>query len=185
MILALKHKGNVYFSMTYGFYNAEGVHPSFYFISENLPMWKVLGHKNTIMASGYLSRDADLLRYARLFKGELSSKTVISEVIPKMEKIFKKYGRLDENGHFSDTYFIAENDKLVKINSDKSISWINKCDATSYDSLMCPTIDLYENSDPMMAIKEALKSCTTYLGYMTYPIAVIDSKTEKIVYLEE
>jgi phenylacetate-coenzyme A ligase PaaK-like adenylate-forming protein len=185
MMLTLKHKHHVYFAVSYGTYILSGTDSLFFYQPENINIWKVRGNRNTIMAGGKNSRDNDLLRYTPLFKGELSMEKVMNQIIPKMTSIFGKYGRMEKDQSFGNTFFIAQKDVVFQINPDRSVIHIDTCAANDNYTLMHASILLTKHQNAHDIIKEAIERVMTYYGNVHLPIALMDTHAEKIIYIKE
>lgn len=184
MIIALKENGYVYFAITYGYYLVSGTDDQFFYEPDNINIWKVKGCKNTLMAGDNRVRDNDLLRYEKLFKGPLTIEKIDQEVIPKMTAIFKKYGRLDKNGQFLSTFYLAQKDQLYKINLDKSITYIEKVASETSYHLIYASIILSDEKTPEKKMIKALEKTMIFYANLHLPIAIMNTKTEKISYFK-
>jgi len=183
MIIALKENGHVYFAVTYGFYSAAGTDDQFFYEPENINIWEVKGCKHTLMAGDNRVRDIDLLRYEKLFKGSLSIEKIDHEVIPKMVSKFKEYGRLDKNEHFFTTFYIAQKDQLYIIHEDKTITYVDKVASTSSYHLIYASVILSNEKTPEKKIVKALEKTMIFYANLHLPIAIMNTKTEKMLYI--
>lgn len=184
-MLVLKHEKCVYCAVSYGTYVLTGTDQGFFYNAENINVWKVKGNAHTIMAGGNKVRDNDLLRYVPLFKGELTMEKIINDIIPKMVNIFELYGRMEKNQHFGNTYYIAQNDKAFQINPDRSVTYIDRSAATHYDDLIHASTLLTSHKDTIKIIREAYEKSMVYYGNLHLPIAYMNTKTQKLMYIKE
>ena len=88
-------------------------------LPDNMPIWKVAGHKGVMMASGGVGIVKDTLRYTRsLYKGDLSAETVIREVVPKIHAVSKRFDQISKNNRYSGGYVIADAEHIFEIKTD-------------------------------------------------------------------
>jgi hypothetical protein len=157
---------------------------SFYFNPENLTMWKVRGAKNTIMAYEGDLRDADLIRYIKLFKGEITEELIADHIIPKMKKIYNEYGRLTDEKQFGSYFYLLQKNKGYCIKKNGDFYPIISIDSNFGEDYIEAYI--YENrkESELYSVLSAIKSYNDYLGNNAFPLIILDTTSEKFRYIE-
>lgn len=182
MFVLLKENNITYIALSISSIMLDGYDQSAFRIEENLPMWKVKGSKNTVMAVFPSFRDADILRYQKL-KAPLTYTNLVSQINPQFKQALANFGRLNSEDHMVCEYFIAKDSDAYFVSNNE----IKKVDVFSDQvglALLTPSLMIYKDKKPVERLLRSFILEKEDLFRVTFPIAIIDTKSEKINYYE-
>ena len=148
---------------------------------DNLPIWKVEGKKNTLMA-GYVECPAvDQVRYAeKLFKREINTETLRGHTIERLREIGESMVGLSKEGDILGRYIVACKDRAYKIARGVALEiedvFVDCSDADYIEASLEKNASL-DIEKRLLALSEDYEA---YTGSRLAPFAVMDTKTEKI-----
>lgn len=185
MIHVIKENQAIFFLFSASNIYVSETDTDFFYLPDNLPFWKMRGSKGAVMANSGGLRERDLLKYETLFRGELTIKKAYETIIPKMKKILEKYGRLNEDKHFIDTYFIAKDHQIMKISPKGECTWVKSIDTSksSFLEWLLVTAEINKDKHPMIRLALGEKIINDYFRIVTYPIGIVDANTLRVQYI--
>ena len=180
MILAIKTDDRVYVAFNGSHFVPSGTSRSVFDIKENLPFFFVKGKDNVLVTSLGGFREVDLLRYHPILTKELSIDTLISEILPMMYELFKRYFLIENNGEFRQRWLFAEDDKLILLHYNKSVCNILSHYTSEYPDIVETCFELYKEYHPIDKIKATFLMIEKLEQVLAYPITIIDTKTKDV-----
>ena len=148
---------------------------------DNLPIWKVEGKKNTLMA-GYADCSAvDQVRYAeKLFKREINTETLRYHTVERLREIGDSITGLSKEGDIIGRYIVACKNRAYKVARGIALEIEN----VFVDGPDCDYIEASLEKNADLDIEKRLlalsKDYEAYTGFKLAPFAMMDTKTEKI-----
>lgn len=186
-MIILKENGICYLSISAYSFLSDGVADADYpMIEENMPAWKVPNDDNIVVAIEGCDLLADLLRYDPDFiRGELSVNKIVKDVMPKIIKVLKKYGKLRQDGDMNACIGFAQRDKAFMLTYTFDSDEIESARAFGpLSNFINPILHLAKDLDP----KQRLITTTKIMcdaGYYNGPrMCVIDTETYKPYIIE-
>ena len=152
--------------------------------AENLCMWHPQKRKDRLIAAASCGRFTDIIRYESIFPSKLDPKHLILESYDKMYAIADRFGLCDGNRVPVRTVF-AEGDKAYIVYRDGAhIELEGVYSATSDDEVVIALHDLKGADDPYAFFREAYRTLEDIQRYVMFPVAVMNTKNNKIEILE-
>lgn len=184
MYVLAKEKKVTYLATSISHYTLSDFNKDTFSIPSNLPFFKLLGSDNTIVAVYPSLRDSDVLRYEKLFTGTLTFTKVIKEIIPRIKKLLGKSNRLNDDGTINSAILIAKNDITFIISAELKVFKIEKDTDLLNSSIVEATLLLNTHISPNKRLSIALKAELDSGNNLTFPIALLDTKSQKITYVK-
>lgn len=78
-------------------------------LSENVPMWKISGHKGWYVVCSRVNRVADILRYKKIFEKEITFHSILQYTVPTIKKILKENDLMKEDYCYNEILIFNEN----------------------------------------------------------------------------
>lgn len=182
MYAVLKEEGVTYIALPLYSVLLNGFDKETFKIPDNLPMWKVQGSKNCIMAVTPSLRDADLLRYKKI-TSNISYTNIVTKLVPQFKAHLKAFGRLNQDDEMNCSILIAKNDSAYLIQKSDVI----KIDSFYEDvglAVMTPALLLFKDNAPIVRLVKSLVMEGNDVYKTVFPIAILDTKNEKIRYID-
>jgi len=186
MIAAYVDQGTVYIAQSGGSSKFDSLSLNTMTHEDNSLVWKISGTANTLMAGcSNKMRDVDLLRYLKLFRGDLTISRLLGDILPKIKKRLKEYGRIDKDGDMASNYLIAKDDVCVFIRYNGTIQWIDSLYATEGLDYLQGWFELNSSLPPRDRLAKAVQAWMEEDGELPYPVMVTDTSTMKrVIYWE-
>ena len=149
-------------------------------IAENLCMWHPKKRKKQIIATSTYGWFTDMMRYVNIFPSMLRSKELVLESYKKMREIAERFNLYDKDNLPIDTVF-AEGDRAYVLNSDSSHMEIEEIYCRSAEDEAVMTLyHLKGVNDPYDFFREAFQTIESIRKYVMFPVAVMNTKNNKI-----
>lgn len=182
MYAVLKEDGVTYIALPLYSVLLNGFDKETFKIPENLPMWKVRGSKNCIMAVTPSLRDADLLRYKKV-TSKISYTNIVTNLIPQFKAQLKAFGRLNQDNEMNCSILIAKNDSAYLIQKNDVIKIDSFYDEVGL-AVLTPALLLYKDKKPIERLVRSLVLEGKDVYKTVFPIAILDTKNQKIIYID-
>lgn len=184
MLLALKADGRVYLAYNIGDTPMADFDRKDFEIADNIPLWKV--KNGCIMGADNDLDEADLLRYdGGIFRGELNMYNLLEKIIPSMFEKFSAFKKTDKDGKCGSDFIIAEGGCACHILNSRECEEIDEycCLGTGYEAASS-SLDMTSGQPSIDRIKKAFEAVEAATWNPAYPIALMDTKTQKIQLIE-
>lgn len=150
-------------------------------LEDNMPVWKVKGKKNVVVACGEIDFASTLLKYnKRLFDVEITDDGIFRELVPMMKRFLDRFDLVDDKGHWDNELIIANNDISYIIGPDFSVVKVDDyyCSAVYYNLVMGSL-----STDKVKPAKKRIIDACALVEKMKarkmFPLAIYDTKTRK------
>ena len=110
----IKENDTVYFARAAGFLTQNvSVDSGLAVTPENACVWKAPNDDNIMVMASRRSAAVDQIRYdPEIFSGEVTFDRIITEFMPKLKRVFARFGKLDKDGDFTSSFALAQNGKV-------------------------------------------------------------------------
>jgi len=153
---------------------------------DNVPIWRVDGHRGTIMAGWLKMRANDLVRYrSDIFEKEINLQTLSRVTMPKINEILKNEDEIEqEKGRWTNCYYVACGNKAYEINDD-CVLQVEEHDALGiYSDIAVASLDRTRGMDKEQRLRILANEVEAMTGERMLPMVVMDTKTRKIKILK-
>ncbi len=184
MLIALKAENRIYLACNLCSLPVSEFDKADYLLPDNIPLWKV--KSGCIMGSNEL-KDADLMRYdTRIFRGEIEPFNLYENVVPAMLDKLAYFRRLDGEGWTKSHFVIAQGDRAFHVYGKSLREEIDEYFAFGAGyALAYSSFDMTAGQPALERIKRAFEAVEDSICMPAYPIAVIDTKTQKVSIIEK
>ena len=155
-------------------------------IADNLCIWHPQGRKNRLIATTFSSRYADSIRYEKIFPDHPDVKTLVTKTYPHLMDICDTYGLCGDGETPMYTVF-AEGGKAFAVYPNGFVYEIEDMFSKCFgeDSAVYAAYEMLGGDDPKAFFRAAYKAVSEIAGMRLFPLAMLNTKNNKIEIIKE
>lgn len=182
MLVVLKEGKNFYLTQPLSTFSHVKMSYNDVIAGENVPIWKVVGNKNTIVMGDNNPLFNDILRYhPEVFHGRITEEKLIKLIIPKIRKLCEEYNIFEKSTNFPSCFVVAQKNKAFLIGEDGFVWNIENFEAVGwYNAVIKGSLILNENLPARQRIKRAFKDSFFLVGWKERAVACMNTNDEQL-----
>ena len=179
MVIALKENDKVYAAVSA---NAALVNMSRkdMVLDDNLPIWKIPGHKGWYVMCTKLLPMVDVLRYTDgLFAKEITHQSLIRYTIPRMKEVLGERGLIKEK-NWANTALIFSAEKAYVLDAYFCLSELYEMETNGVQfEITRGSLEFTKGLPPKVRLREAFVAVNESRGKDVFPVVCMDAESGK------
>lgn len=179
MIIALKDKEGIYVGVS-ARNSFIDMNPKDMLLDDNLPIWKIPGHKGWYVVCGKLMTTTDLLRYTKgLFAKEITHQSLIRHTVPMMRALLSERGLIKDK-NWGNTAIVFNAERAYAIDSYLCVSEITDIETNGMQyEITRGCLEFAKGLTAKMRIREAFGAVNELRGRNVFPVVLVDGTSGK------